>query len=470
MERDALRLLIPVHSGTWFVELRRVARLCQSTRRHRPILLFTVDYPQRTRDVSACLAEGITCLDENGVLLGPDILRPPRRRNVWAAPLRVWTLLARVGPFRVVQSVLEVRDRLRFARRVIATVKPALLVLAGDNVGYDTACFIRAAQDHGLRTVLVPSTMSNGQEEAEVYSKSPRHLVRGGLNALAAALYPRWARQHKDRVVLRVPGERVLAYEFLGIAPPRPWSFNSGFAAAIAVESASMRRYYLDCGLPPERLVDTGSLANDELAEAMRDRAPRRAALCRELELTPEVPILLSALPPDFLYLDGGRPECDFARYEDLVAFWMSTVASVQHFNRVVCLHPSMAVADWRHLEGRYDVRISTEPTSALIPLCDLYVASVSSTIRWAIACAVPVVNYDVYRYRYEDFAGVPGVVAVEEQGGFAEALRRFDTDAPFRESMRAQVGSVSESWGHLDAQAGSRLLALFDQLAVRPT
>lgn len=364
--------------------------------------------------------------------------------------------------------MLEIKARLSFARRVIEKVKPALLVLAGDNVGYDTACFIRAASEAGLRTVLVPSTMSNGQEEAEVYSRSPRHLARGALNRLAAALFPRWARRHKDVKVLRVPGERVFAFELLGIAPAHPWTFNSGFAAAIAVESEAMRKYYLDGGLAPESLVDTGSLANDELTQALRDRASRRAALSRELELPPDLPILLTAIPPDFLYLDGGRPECDFRRYDDLVAFWMSTVASVKQFNRVVCLHPSMPFADWRHLQDRYGVRIATQPTSALIPLCDLYVASVSSTIRWAIACGVPVANYDVYRYRYSDFRAVPGVVGVEEQGEFVHLLRRFDADVLFRERMRAEVRSVSERWGLLDGQAGSRLLALFDQLAVR--
>ncbi len=35
----------------------------------------------------------------------------------------------------------------------------------------------------------------------------------------------------------------------------------------------------------------------------------------------------------------------------------------------------------------------------SLVPLCSLYVASVSATIRWAIACGKPVVNYDVYRF-----------------------------------------------------------------------
>jgi hypothetical protein len=277
------RVLIPVHSGTWFIELQRVARLCRRSERYDPVLLFLAPYPHRERDIQTCRAEGITCLDEPA---GPQ----PRRWG-WAA-------------------LRELKERIAYAAAIIASVRPGLLVLAGDNPGYDTACFIRAAHDAGLRVVLVPSTMSNGLEEAEVYSKNPRYLVQGAPNRLAAALFPKWGREHNGKRVLRVPGDRALAIELLGLSPPRPWIFNSGFADAIATESDAMRDYYLENGIPPAQLVDCGSLANDTLHEALAQRAERRA----ELGLAGDKPILLSALPPDFLYLDGGRPECDFAR------------------------------------------------------------------------------------------------------------------------------------------------------------
>ena len=62
-------------------------------------------------------------------------------------------------------------------------------------------------------------------------------------------------------------------------------------------------------------------------------------------------------------------------------------------------------------------MRIAARKTSELVPLCDLYVASVSSTIRWAIACGKPVVNYDVYRYRYTDFISLDGVLIIDSPG-----------------------------------------------------
>ena len=71
--------------------------------------------------------------------------------------------------------------------------------------------------------------------------------------------------------------------------------------------------------------------------------------------------------------------------------------------------------------------------TAELVPLCDVFVASISSTIRWAIACGKPVVNYDVYRYRYTDFIGVEGVLTCEEQDEFVSVLRRLDIGSGIR-------------------------------------
>jgi hypothetical protein len=150
------------------------------------------------------------------------------------------------------------------------------------------------------------------------------------------------------------------------------------------------------------------------------------------------------------------------------VKFWIGAIASVQRYHRVICLHPSVSYDEFRHLE-QAGVRIARRPTAELIPLCDLYVASVSSTIRWAIACGVPVVNYDVYRYRYTDFLAVPGVLRCEEQAEYVELLQRFDRDRDFERSMREQQASVAARWGRVDGKAGDRMLALFERMAQRP-
>jgi len=140
----------------------------------------------------------------------------------------------------------------------------------------------------------------------------------------------------------------------------------------------------------------------------------------------------------------------------------MSALQESEGWNILISLHPSVDPATMRYLETDR-IKIGPGNTASLVALCDVFVASVSSTIRWAIACGTPVVNYDVYRYRYSDYLGVPGVLILEEQQEFRSALRRLTSDAGYLEQIRLKQQACAAHWGVLDGQAGQRLLALFD-------
>ena len=168
-------------------------------------------------------------------------------------------------------------------RDLFDRVRPALVVIGGDMVGYDTALIIALAHEYSIAVMIVPSTMSNGQEQAEVYYGDPNYHVTGMERELVAFLFPKWVRRHKDKRLFRCPPGRLLAFEVAGLAPPLPWVFNSGYADAVAMESEAMIDYYVDAGMSRKAMVLTGTLTDDEMAkriptaEASRERALPRA-------------------------------------------------------------------------------------------------------------------------------------------------------------------------------------------------
>jgi hypothetical protein len=107
------------------------------------------------------------------------------------------------------------------------------------------------------------------------------------------------------------------------------------------------------------------------------------------------------------------------------------------------------------------NIRLSQEPTAELIPLCDLYVASISATIRWAIACGIPVINYDTYRYRYDDYDEAPGVVRTEGLVDFRAQLTRFVDDASFANCLAQKQQGAMRHWGLVDDEVSRRLASL---------
>jgi hypothetical protein len=249
-----------------------------------------------------------------------------------------------------------------------------------------------------------------------------------------------------------------VAVESLGLTPPEPWILNSGYADAIAVESAAMYDYYCAAGIPARQLVNTGSLPDDVMARGLAEAPLRRRSILREFGVQDDKPLLLCALPPDQNTYD--RLGCEFINFDDLLEFWGDCLNTITGWNIIVRPHPKTAPERIDSLRQR-GLLDSYADTAALVPMCDLYVASASATIRWAIACAKPVINYDVYQYGYKDFEALRGVSLVNTRAQFCERLLHVTRNEGERAALTAAQKAVSSRWGRLDGLSGERLLSL---------
>jgi len=457
------KALLVVFLDTHFTELRRVAQCLQNSGRYAPEFFFARAYPARARDMAACMELGFPCYDQDGkpcVVSGQRSGASVSAEEPASLPRRMWRWLY---PWLSNSLPWAWREYYHLRAKVSCFIQEEgidLLILAEENVGYATHIWTQTVQAAGLPVVVVPYTVADASEPAGAVMHRREYQLNRWPNQIAGRVYPHWVYEHKGRKLLRLPAGRVIAMQAMDAAPPRPWIMNSGFADAITVESERMRGHYQRLGLPEEQLVETGALYDDELANVLRSADERREALYEKLGLPAGRPMLLCALPPN-PYPDqlGG-----FASYEELLRFWVTTVAAADGWNLVLRLHPRMPRDQFAFLE-EVGGRISDQDTARLVPLCGLYVASVSATIRWAIACGKPVVNYDVYRFEYRDYEDVPGVFTVSDKQAFVDIIQTL-TDDPVRlASAAAAQEAVSAQWGRFDGAAAKRLLALVDEL-----
>lgn len=375
-----------------------------------------------------------------------------------------WRQLAsRISPELPI-LIAHYRNQIRLTNKLVAEIQPDVVILPEANIAYATAALTRAAHNNGVGVVIVPFTIANATELAEAYWHNPDFSMGPKLNRFVATLFPKWVLLYKGRKILPARGAQIIATEFFRLAPPLPWIINSGDADVIAVESERMQEYYIEAGLPESKLVATGALSDDILSRGIFFANTRRASLYAELGLTNDLPLLLCALTPD--QIRAGREGCDFISYTALVDFWLSNLAKVKNFNVVIRLHPRMKIEDYWFIED-YGIKVAAWDTADLIPLCDIYVASVSATIRWAIACGKPVINYDVYRFRYQDFSQVKGVITIEEKHDFTSVLSRLTNDLVYYEEVASAQRQEAKFWSHLDGKSGERMLSLIDSFAI---
>jgi hypothetical protein len=442
------RALLISYEPAHFVELARVARLLKASGTWEPVFYFAKMYADTPGRIEVCRSEGWSVRGEPEAAPATEPRLSIVESLVRAVPSRLKKLADWPWRYRAFRGLLHAAAA--HAGSVLDEVRPALVVLPEDNVDHLTPVMVKVAAARGIPTVIVPFTVANHLEPAEAFFGNPAYTL-GRIGRALFARYPWWIAEHRGAQLVRMPVPEALALQHSGYAPPQPWILNSGDARAIAVESEAMHAHYRACGLPASQLVLTGALYDDVLAAATRDADETH----RELGLDAR-PVFLCALPPDQI---ATRPPgtCAYATHEDLVRAWIDTLVR-DDVQVVVSLHPRTPAGAVQFVEG-LGAKLAQIDVARLIPMCDVYVSSASATIRMAIACGKPVINYDVYRYDYTDYAGVPGVFTMTSHDEFATTVARLAKD------RSETTASVMQRWANLDGRAGERMLALFESL-----
>ncbi len=127
-------------------------------------------------------------------------------------------------------------------------------------------------------------------------------------------------------------------------------------------------------------------------------------------------------------------------------------------------LHPGVTDEYMVYLES-IGAKISSRNIADLIPLCDIFVTSVSSVIRLAIVCGIPVINYDVYRFQYTDYVDAKGVLTIQDKAKYKNTLDKLIADRSYYKLIKDNQKVCSGQWGFLDGKVGTRMMEYFDTL-----
>jgi len=246
--------------------------------------------------------------------------------------------------------------------------------------------------------------------------------------------------------------------ELMGIAPVNPWTINSGKFNIMAVEGNGVKNLYVSSGdFDPAKIVVTGSLSNDKIYHNLIKKEEKIQGFYDEYQLDPTKKNLLVAIPPDMF--SSRVDEAEFDSYTSFVEFWVQNISSLKDsYNILYTIHPSVDKKEHRFFIDM-GCDIIHGPTIDYISLFDFYIASISATIQWAILSGIPVLNHDIYRYDYDDYQGVEGVLYTADNDGFKTLLEKFK-DLSFLEHMTEIQKKSSSDWGVLDGKGGERIVS----------
>jgi hypothetical protein len=380
----------------------------------------------------------------------------------------LWAWVRGIPPLSYVIALALTGYRRARARRIVKKLNPSVIILFEDNVGNFTRFIGAAAARWSIPYVVLPLTIPNPREAASFFRSSKAHAISGFAARFIARHWRQWCYELDGHPMLRLPPPDIVAMRCLGVDNARPWVLNSGQAAAICVESTANRAIYEQMGIDRRQLAMTGNLADDTLFEVSSQKPERRRVLTSELGLAADRMLVVVAFPPD-QFGAPSRQAFEYASFPQLIEGWLhALVPLTSRVNIVLRPHPRLN-PDQLDPFVAVGCRVFPGPTEELVPLADLFVASISATIRWALALGIPVINYDCYRYRYDDYREAQGMVLVEDRPSFVSALQEICLDPAVHRRLREQQSADRGSWGRVDGQFSTRFVSLLRSVCRTP-
>jgi len=366
--------------------------------------------------------------------------------------------------------LLDWRDlhrNLTHARRIFDKHKPVAVLLTGDrNLGIEAA-MIRAARERGCPTVVVPFAYSGSDDVA--YTRIRRYGSLHKLDSGPFGLLKRWIRRkYPTQIYQSVHGPLIfftptmtIALSLLRMLPPNPWCSGGGLSDAVAVSGEEDRERYIRMGVPQTKIVITGEPSHDSLFEAREAKTSLLSELRTRYGLSAEGKVIVCALP----HL-AEVEVMDWTQHWNEIEFLVESLASTGA-NVLVSLHPKSTFNKYEFLEGKFKVHLLHEPLRDVLPVADIFVATYSSTVRWAVLLGIPTIVVDFYNFNLSIYDHLKGVVKVTEKPMLLPTLDKILNDAAYYQSLQRGQYEDGQKIAPFDGNANKRIIDLINKLTV---
>lgn len=401
--------------------------------------------------------------------LSPDPIRLPR--GMIANPAELSISLDSDGPpsyamefaaeltndecYQLCCEVDRIRRRISFCEDWLVRLGIGAVVLAEDNVERDSYAWVEAARRRRAKSIVISYGAISDQEAIIAYKNSASHSVEEDRVKLIKKYMPHWLAEGSNFSITRIPFIDALARELTNTAPFNPWIVNTGNVDEIILESPAMKQVYLEHGFAGEKLKPIGHPLQDRLADISRQRTERRIEILANHQLKDDRPLAIVAMPPDQF---STRDAC-YSNYEQIIDAFACMPRDLAGFNVIASPHPNLSKEKIAMIRDT-GVALEELPVSELLPLADIYIACVSSTIKWALGFGIPIIDFDCYGYRYSTYSETSQVISVESDNEYKKALSVLADIG----KLRGLIESARENsayWGGIDGMALDRILKI---------
>ncbi|HAT6809169.1 hypothetical protein OQJ35_04390 [Legionella pneumophila] len=360
----------------------------------------------------------------------------------------------------------EITANLNAAQKIIERYKPDLVLVAEDGIS-GNVYLIQEARKQKITIIDIPYEASGKEDFVNLINEKieEKNIIKCDANASHFHHYihkklKKWIITSSEGDLLLFPPELIIARLEMKLDLPDPWTTHGGNASILAVESKAMLNHYKKERIDPTKLNLVGSVYCDALYDSLYSAQSYQDAYERKTKINAGQTSILVSLPPS--YHHSRREKNEFPSYKEMIEQLMSILVS-KGLVISVSLHPAIPPEEVALIKS-FNVNIVDDWVINLIPKHDIFfVTSFSSTIRWALACGKPTINYDAYNHNLKIYDGASGLYNSQQLHDIDRHLNHLLDDRQYQ-ALAVQLAKERDEWGIIDGKNTVRLCQIFDK------
>jgi hypothetical protein len=363
-------------------------------------------------------------------------------------PNTLWGILANTKKFLKMQRKVDTLLR----KKDVA----AVVIISDRVLGWETVA-VKLANRHKIPTFIVPFSLYSPRGDVKnrmIKDNFEQFFIARSLQKkIAKIIFPEILYRYEDRDIFFFPFQMALPGWYLRLLPENPWTIGGGHASRMAVENEFFYHILRDQGIPASKMVVTGKPSSDHIYETIK--RGDKTAIRNELGIPEDKKILLCAVPQL-----AEHELTSWERHWWEVESLLSTFSGLPGVATVLSLHPRSYPPEYQSVARRYGAVIAQRRIYELLPISDVFVATYSTTVMFAVGMAKPTIVVDFYNLDHDIYNQAPGVTIVNRRDQLRPSLERLFLDDAYYDSVVATQKKFARQWLVLDGKCTERVVS----------
>lgn len=301
-----------------------------------------------------------------------------------------------------------------------------VMLLNGDrHLGYEPV-FLKISREFSIPSIIVYIVDYADEERIFFNDVETKKIIPN----IFTSSYIKNAQESLDYRIAReryyYPHPIAMALKKFGVLTHDPYVMGKGKSDVLCLNNIYYKDKYVELGVEPTKIKVLGDASYDTVYENYKKKNLVKDNIVTKYSLKNDKKIIIVALPQlgehDILPWDEHWKE---------ISFLMTSFEQLGQ-NVLVSLHPKMHVGQYRFLESEFNCKILDERLADALVSADLFVATYSSTVVWAVLCGIKTLVVDFYGLNYNMYDFLTSITKVDSREKLATALNsslNVDTD-----------------------------------------